>query len=158
MLRGAPASASASVAAAAVVLAGGGEVHDLFHAVAENVASPECIVLRPPSSVLRPPRLLLLPLFLRSLPLGPSERRNPRRSHRLLHLAVGDLFVGVGKFPVWGEMFPNFLLTDARAGLITICFLQENTYTILHAHPAPESSTRHGNSASYFAPDQIKSN
>ena len=55
MLRGAPApaEASASVAAAAVVLAGGGEVHDLFHAVAENVASPECIVLRPPSSVLR---------------------------------------------------------------------------------------------------------
>ena len=54
MLRGAPApaEASASVTAAAVVVAGGGEVHDLFHAVAENVASPECIVLRP-SSVLR---------------------------------------------------------------------------------------------------------
>ena len=73
-------------------------------------------------------------------------RRNPRRSHRLLHLAVGDLFVGVGKFPVWGESFLHFLLTDAR-----ICFLQENTTL---SCCMPESSTRHGNSVIYFAPDQ----
>ena len=62
-----PAEASAVMAGGAATV-GPNEVHDLFHAVAENVASPECIA-----------------------PFGlffSSRRRNPWRSDRLLHLPV----------------------------------------------------------------------